>query len=428
MSHRTLIRLAAVATAATLAASLAACASGDAAAGDDPGSLGGTLTLATSSEAGISPLLPDFESDTGVEVETTFAEAGALGEQLTIQLNAGTAPDLFRSAPGRAAPSAVLNLVDAGKLLDLSGQPWAEHVPSAFAPLQEADGKLYAYPTFGQAILAFYNVAAFDKAGVEPPTTWSELIDVLDALKAAGVTPLSFGFADNYVTQFPTYALASSLVNGLEPDFYDELASGETSFAESDGWRETFEKLFSLIDDGYTNADPLGTPGDPAMQAVGTGEAAIVIMPSGAAPTLVGFVPDGWDGLGVFALPATDDPSETFIPFSPDYLVVNADAKNRDAALAFLEHISDPDRASELAEAQGAIPALKNATPIDNPVNESIRSYLQEEHTSPFQNHIWPGGQLAAAMMAGIQQVIQGEKDVDGLLADMDAAYAEITG
>lgn len=387
--------------------------------------LGGTLTLATSSDLGPKLFIDDFTAETGVTVEGTYAEAGALGEQIRIQVTSGTAPDLFRSAPGYAAPSSVLNLATEGALRDLSDQPWAEHVPESFSRLQSMDGKTYAFPTYGQAMLAFYNKDVFEEVGVEPPTTWPEFISVLDELKAAGKVPIALGLADNYIMQFLPFALAGTLVDGLEPDFYEKLDAGETSFVESEGWRKTFELFVGLIEDGYTTPDPLGMPGDPAMQSVGSGDAAIVVMPSAASPVLAGLMAGGEERMGSFAIPATDDASETVVPFTPDYLVVNADAENGDAALAFLEYISAPERTAQWAAEVGAIPALTNAEPIDNELNQTMQPFLADGRVAPFSNHGWPGGQVSGALMEVGQQVVEGSKSIDDLLAAMDAAYQE---
>ncbi|NEE04711.1 ABC transporter substrate-binding protein [Phytoactinopolyspora halotolerans] len=412
---------------------LAACADGSTTSSDEApeptgdGELSGTLEIATTSERGLDLFIGPFEEEAGVSIDGTYAEAGALNEQLRIQITSGTAPDLFRAAPGTASPSAVLTLADEGAVMDLSDQDWAQHVPESFAPLQERDGATYAFPTYGQAMLVFYNRTVFEDAGVEPPTTWSEFIEVCDALAATGTVPLALGLADNYVLQFLPFALAATLVDGAEGDFYERLAAGETSFAESAGWRETFEKFFGLIEDGYTTPDPLGMPSDPAMQAVGSGEAAMVVMPSAASPVLAGFMAGGEEEMGIFALPATDRPDDTHIPFTPDYLVVNADASNADAALAFLDYIAEPERTSAWAEETGAIPALTNAEPVDNELNNTVRPYLEGERTAPFANHVWPSGEVANALMTTGQQVVEGSKTIDDLLAAMDQAYQEST-
>ncbi|AMG83109.1 hypothetical protein AXH82_06780 [Microbacterium sp. PAMC 28756] len=417
---------AALTVAAITALGLAAC--GDPGAGDadaTEGEVGGTMNLATTSDRGLAPLIESFEADTGAKIEGTFAEAGALNEQLRIQITSGTAPDLFRSSPGYSSPSSVLNLQAEGNLMDLSDQPWAEFVPESFNSLQQADGGTYAFPTYGQAMLAFYNTTLFADLGIEVPTTWSEFIEACETLKDAGKVPISLGLADSYIAQFTPLALAATLVDGLEPDFYDRLEAGETSFVESEGWREVLEKTFGLIEDGYTTPSPLGMPGDPAMQQVGNGEAGMVIMPSAASPVLAGMMAGGEDEMGNFAVPATDDASETYVAFSPDYLVVNAKAKNPATALAFLEYIAEPENISSIAAATGSIPALSNAEPIDNALNNTVQPFLDEGRTAPFANHAWPGGKVAEALITTSQQVVEGSKTIDDVLAALDAAYQE---
>jgi ABC-type glycerol-3-phosphate transport system substrate-binding protein len=47
----------------------------------------------------------------------------------------------------------------------------------------------------------FYNKELFAKAGVEPPTTWAEFVEVCSKLEAAGITPI----ASNYIWMLPQW-------------------------------------------------------------------------------------------------------------------------------------------------------------------------------------------------------------------------------
>jgi len=382
-----------------------------------------TLHLATGSKTGIEPLMRQFEAEQGVKVTGTYVEGSALNEQLRIQISAGTAPDLFRSAPGTASPSAVLTLAKEKALLDLSQQKWAQYIPKSFEPLEKQEGATYAFPAYGQAMLVFYNKSVFKAAGLKPPTTWSEFVSLCSKLKAAGKTPIALGLADSYVMQFLPYALAATLVDGAEPDFYQRLKEGSTSFAASAGWREAFTKFVGLISEGYTTPKPLGVPSDPTLKSVGKGDTAMAVMPSAVSPVLAGLMAGGKAEMGSFALPATDDPSQTYVAFTPEFLVVNAKAENSKAALDFLDFISTPDRTAKLAADTGSIPALTNATPVSNELNKTVQPYLAKGRTAPFSNHIWPSGEVANALITTGQQVVEGSKTIDDLLAAMDKAY-----
>ena len=51
----------------------------------------------------------------------------------------------------------------------------------------------YGIPFRLDCKLFFYNKAIFDEHNLTPPATWDEFINVCETLKAAGVTPISFG-------------------------------------------------------------------------------------------------------------------------------------------------------------------------------------------------------------------------------------------
>lgn len=56
-------------------------------------------------------------------------------------------------------------------------------------------------PTRAVHINWFYNKTLFEKAGVEPPTTWAEFVEACDKLQAAAITPV----AANYMWQVPQW-------------------------------------------------------------------------------------------------------------------------------------------------------------------------------------------------------------------------------
>ena len=55
----------------------------------------------------------------------------------------------------------------------------------------DSDGKFIGMPFNSSAPIMYYNVEAFEKAGVEPPKTWEEFEAVAPALKEAGYLPLT---------------------------------------------------------------------------------------------------------------------------------------------------------------------------------------------------------------------------------------------
>lgn len=52
------------------------------------------------------------------------------------------------------------------------------------------DGKIYGLPKDGNTLAMAYNADMLERAGVEPPTTWDELVAAAEELDRGGITPL----------------------------------------------------------------------------------------------------------------------------------------------------------------------------------------------------------------------------------------------
>src|SRR5690349_14525222 len=85
----------------------------------------------------------------------------------------------------------------AGLVQNIEGLPGLDKLkkdmyPSALPDLKGPDGKMVGLPYFSGVEGFFYNAAMFDKAGLNPPTTWAELIDAARQLKSKGIAPVPF--------------------------------------------------------------------------------------------------------------------------------------------------------------------------------------------------------------------------------------------
>src|SRR3954468_22088502 len=87
----------------------------------------------------------------------------------------------------------------------------------------QVDGKTYALP-FSVGVVGFwYNKDLFAQAGIKKtPTTMTELYDVIDKLKAAGITPLSVGAGDKWPAAHYWYYTA---IRSCPKDVIDKAAS-----------------------------------------------------------------------------------------------------------------------------------------------------------------------------------------------------------
>jgi multiple sugar transport system substrate-binding protein len=93
--------------------------------------------------------------------------------------------------------------------------------------LVSVDGKPYGILLNVANWVTFYNVHAFEKAGIAaPPTTWAELIADCDKLKAVGITPFNGPASGGWMP----FIWFSQLVLGTSPDAFVGLTSGKTPY------------------------------------------------------------------------------------------------------------------------------------------------------------------------------------------------------
>lgn len=146
-----------------------------------------------------------------------------------------------------------------GALGDLTAvaaaEGWDAVVPSALQGFSKYDGKWIAAPVNVHSTnWVWINKAALDAAGGKAPETWDELVAVLDAMKANGITPLAHG---GQAWQDAT--VFDGVVLGLGTDFYkaafidlDPAALGGEQMAEA---FNRLIKLSSYVDENFSGRD-----------------------------------------------------------------------------------------------------------------------------------------------------------------------------
>ncbi|MBA3529125.1 MAG: extracellular solute-binding protein [Propionibacteriaceae bacterium] len=201
-SRRSFLGLAAMATAGGLG--LAACgSSGPAQPGGSSGGGGGgeggsgsatmwalsgqpNQTITTNSAAAFNKLGKGA-------IEVTFFQNDAYKTKIRTAVGANQAPTLIYGWGGGILKS----YVDAGQVEDLTS--WLDEnkaLKDKFVPATwgaaTLDDKIYAVPTNNtQPIVMYYNKAVFDKAGVQPPATWDDVMKLVETFNSQGVAPFS---------------------------------------------------------------------------------------------------------------------------------------------------------------------------------------------------------------------------------------------
>ncbi|HZD99865.1 MAG TPA: extracellular solute-binding protein, partial [Micromonosporaceae bacterium] len=244
------------------------------------------------------------------------------------------------------------------------------------------NGKVYVPPTNSQIIpLVFYNKKLFTDAGVTPPTTWAQFLQVCATLKAKGITPIELGGNDPFAAGMPLVGAISADVLGKDPNWIKERYAGTVKFSDANVVTAA-TKMRTLVTGDYFEHGALNVSYADSITNFNAGKAAMYPMGS----WYLGSVPkDQWDNIGVFPWP-TDDGS-VVVPFSVGgAMAINAHTKELKAATAFAESWSlNPDNLKSLIEGDGAFPMLKGKTLADygvtvSPVFTTSFSYVTDQN------------------------------------------------
>ncbi|SEG90844.1 carbohydrate ABC transporter substrate-binding protein, CUT1 family [Actinacidiphila yanglinensis] len=361
---------------------------------------------------------PDFKAS------TSFAPTDDVQTVVRTQLAGGNAPDIHVLYPGSGSAMSMVELAKAGLLADLSDMAWTKTIPKSFDAAYRRDGKTYLYSAGSSIIGAIYNKKVFADAGVKPPTTWSELLDVCATLKAKGIIPIALGAQTPWVTQLITYALVPNAVYAKDPTFDDEMAAGRATFADS-GWADAMGKYLDLQKRGFFNDHPDGTTYEQQTSMVATGKAAMAVQVSSVLSVFRAAAKNP-DDLSMFPFPGGDDPAQLWIPAGIVVgLGVSARAKNATKARQFIEFLGTQENLNAWTTAVSAIPLQRDSTTKLDPALSEFLPIIDADRAVPFMDQRWPNAEVQPAHFAAVQDLLAGKTDVKGALTQMDKAYGK---
>jgi raffinose/stachyose/melibiose transport system substrate-binding protein len=356
------------------------------------------------------------------KLQTSYEPTDQVTTSLRVQLGAGNAPDVHVVYPGNGNAMAMVQIGEAGLLADLSDQAWTKVIPDGLKSAFQLQGKTLIYSAGSSVIGAIYNKKVFAQVGVKPPTTWSELLDVCDKIKKAGKTPIALGAQTQWITQLITYALVPSTVYAKDPNFDDQLAAGQTSFAQS-GWRDAFAMYLELQKRGYFNDNPNGTTYEQQTSMVATGQAAMAVQVSAVLSAFRDAAPNP-DDLSMFVFPGSDTPADVWIPAGVVVgLGVSSHSKNLDAAKKFIEFLGRQANINAWAKAVSCIPLKRDASSTIDPVLEPFLPLIDQNKAVPFMDQRWPNAEVQPTHFAVVQELLGGKITIDQALAKLDEAY-----
>ncbi len=426
MRTRSMTTVAALATAALLAA----CApSGDSGGTEGDGSTDGsggeeaTVTVwswRTEDVAAYEKIFDAFEEKhSNITVEFEAFKNTEYNQLLATGLAGEGGPDVAQlRAYGQLQP-----LVEGGNLTALDDvEGLDEFDPNVLlGATGKSDGKVYGVPFAVQTLQVYYNKQIFDENGVEPPTTWDEMLEVADTLKSAGVTPFSVGAKDAWTLPMLADTFGSARYGGAE--FEQAVLSGEKQFTDPD-----YVASLDLVSDlqPYMPDDVVGVPYTDAQVLFSSGQAAM--FPGGSFE--LGFFqkqnPDL--ELGVFEVPP---PPGAVLdePVTPGWadgsFGVSSKSDAPDAAKELVAWMATEEFGQMFTDELVQLSPVPGAEPSDPLLQEMAENY--EENGAPYMMLVdFRYGQPLGTDLVGtgVQEMLLGSKDAAAVAGDVQTGLS----
>ncbi|HYH03616.1 MAG TPA: extracellular solute-binding protein [Bacillota bacterium] len=338
---------------------------------------------------------------------------------LKTRMSSGQAPDIIQLQ----SYSAVKEFAKAGWLLDLSKEPVMGKVVASTKNAVTYNGKQYALPMDVAGIGIIYNKAIFQKYGLNPPATFTELKKVCNALKKKGVTPFAGLFKANWSLGHIISMVHTSLAGDKLLPWLKTMEAGTGSFAKP----VDVKRLFTILDFYKANVskDAASMDWNEQQVAFATEKAAMMVQglwSYGAAvstnPKLdCGFIP----------FPCADNVKQTRLFADVDStfaLASSSSPEKQRAAKVFLEWLATPEAVKIWVEKCKLVPTFKgaNVKSMQQPFQDLV-SYLESGKTNPWAFSMYPVNVFEDACKNGAQEYMFGKKNATQVISYIDQTW-----
>lgn len=318
--------------------------------------------------------------------------------------------------------------MERGALSDLSDLPEAASIRDDVLDLTNwyptYPGRTSVIPYSVMAASVIYNRRIFEQNGLTVPTTWDELINVCEVLKAAGITPIYGTFRDPWTI---AQGLFDYTVGGMVNvrDFYRKMheigadvgPDSEVSFQKT--LLEPVQRMVQLTT--YVNADAPSRGYGDGNTAMAQGQAAMYFQ----GPWAFGEIEKaGTDlDLGTFPLPMTSDPADLKVRVNVDLsLWVPEVANAQEGAREFLQYLMQPEIQNPYNAEFLGFGTTKNAPAVTDPRIAEMQKYYDEGRFYMGASQFIPNSIPAPNYF----QSIIGGADAEATLRRLDADWARL--
>jgi multiple sugar transport system substrate-binding protein len=255
---------------------LAACSSGTSG-GGNKGGVGGSTTLnalfmqqAAYSTSDIQGMTKAFtQANPNTKVNTTFVAYEALHDKIVAAAPAGTYDVVLMDVIWPAEFGSKHEVVDVTDKIPAS---WKTDIFPGALQTAEYNSRFYGVPWILDTKYFFYNKNMLQKAGVQVPKTWDEVVTAAKAIKAKGI--VQYPLIWSWIQAEAVICDYAQLLGAFGGKFLD--SSGQPAF-NTGGGLQALEYMKQSLTDKITNPASTESKEDDVVKVVSQGQAAMAL-------------------------------------------------------------------------------------------------------------------------------------------------------
>ena len=368
----------------------------------------------------------------GVKIERVVKTLDDLKVTLKLALTEPNGPDVAQVNQGRSDMGA---MVQADLLLPLNDYSvqygWANIFSTSvtsrnsFTPDGKTfgQGNLYGVSPTAEVVGVYYNKGIFAEHGWQIPQTFEEFEALLAEIKAAGITPISFGSLDGWNAIHEFSAIQHLLVT---PEYINNLVYGvnNVSFDIPENQRAA-EILLNWANSGYFTEGYAGIGYDDSNLLFKAGNGAMTITGSWLAGELV---TDTDQQFGFFLLPPFEGKSGMAIGGVGIPFAIRKTTDKADLAAEYLNWMISP-RAADLWAKAGMLPAMSlpesAGIETDNLFGDTLKAWETINKNNAVGHYIdWATPTFYDTLVAELQKLLGGMSTPAEFTAAVQKDYA----
>lgn len=358
----------------TVALGAAACSSGSS--GSSGGSGGGgtaaagtTLTYWASNQAPsldkdkevLTPVLQQFTQQTGIKVNLEVIGWNDLQTRIQTAITSNSGPDVLNIGNTWAASlqaTGAFMPFDDSAMQAIGGKD--KFVATALKTGGKAGEDPTSVPYLGLAYGLYYNKQMFKDAGLNPPTTWEEMVAAAKKLTDPAKGTYGFSLAAGSYTENVHFAFINGSQNGGE--WFD--SGGKPTFTSDANVQGVLRYLNLMQQDKVVN--PSNAQYDNGTKSVNdfANKKVAMILNQNNADSSIQSNGMKSDEYGVVPFPAPSGGQKIASFIAGINMSIFKNTKNKDAALQFVKFMTSPDTQKTLGKPFSSLPVLNGATPV----------------------------------------------------------------